>query len=132
MAEYKTEQKKMLFDFLKSNSESSYTIEQIIEALGGGIGKSTVYRLMTKLVEEKKAHKIAGEGRTFLYRVSADDHCKHHLHLQCKDCGKVFHLDEKTSDALLNRVRCVNDFLVSEEDSILLGKCTDCKGQGVI
>lgn len=128
MARYNTEQKKILLDFLSANSGKSYTIEEITSALSGKIGKSTVYRLMTGLVEEKKVHKSAGEGRTFLYRITADEHCRHHLHLQCKDCGKVLHLDEATSDALLMGVRCARDFLVSEEDTVLIGKCADCKG----
>jgi Fe2+ or Zn2+ uptake regulation protein len=127
MAQYRTEQKKILLDFLRTNSGKSFTIEEIISALDGNIGKSTVYRLMTGLVEEKKVHKSAGEGRTFLYRITADEHCKHHLHLQCKDCGKVLHLDEATSDALLDSVRCARDFLVSEEDTVLMGRCSQCK-----
>ena len=130
MAHYNTEQKKILIDFLSENSGRSYTIEEIIASLDGKIGKSTVYRLMTGLVEEKKVHKSAGEGRTFLYRITADEHCKHHLHLQCKDCGKVLHLDEETSDALLNSVKCARDFLVSEEDTVLMGRCAECKGVG--
>ena len=127
MAYYHTEQKKILLDFLRSNSGRSYTIEEITSALDGSVGKSTVYRLMNGLVEEKKVHKSAGEGRTFLYRITADEHCKHHLHLQCKDCGKVLHLDEATSDALLEGVRCARDFLVSEEDTVLMGRCSECK-----
>ncbi len=128
MAQYHTEQKKLLLDFLSTNSGRSYTIEEIISELDGNIGKSTIYRLMTRLVEEKKVHKSAGDGRTFLYRITADEHCKHHLHLQCKDCGRVLHLDEATSDALLDSVRCARDFLVSEEDTVLMGKCAQCKG----
>lgn len=130
MAEYHTEQKKMLLEFLKANSESSYTIDEICTALGGSIGKSTVYRLMTRLVEEKRVHKSAGEGRQFVYRITADEHCKHHLHLQCTDCGRVLHLDESTSDALLDSVREARDFLVSEEDTVLMGKCAGCKIRG--
>lgn len=128
MGRYNTEQKKILLDFLQSNSENSYTIEEIITALGDkGIGKSTVYRLMTQLVEEKKVHKSAGEGRQFLYRITAHEDCRHHLHLQCKDCGKVLHLDRPTSDALLMGVMSAKDFLISEEDTVLMGKCSDCK-----
>lgn len=128
MARYNTEQKKILLDFLAANCERSYTIEEITSSLSGKIGKSTVYRLMTGLVEEKKVHKSAGEGRTFLYRITTDEHCRHHLHLQCKDCGRVLHLDEETSDALLMGVKFARNFLVSEEDTVLIGKCADCKG----
>ena len=130
MAEYNTEQKKILLDFLNANSTKAYTIEEITESLGTGIGKSTVYRLMTKLVEEKRVQKSAGNGRSFVYRALTDEHCKHHLHLQCKDCGQILHLDEATSDALLSSVMSAKDFSVSEEDTILLGKCAGCKMRG--
>lgn len=127
MAEYRTEQKKILIDFLTENSGRSFTIEEIIEELNGAIGKSTIYRLMTRLVDEKKVHKSAGDGRQFLYRITADEHCKHHLHLQCKDCGRVLHLDEATSGALLESVMSARNFLVSEEDTVLMGRCAGCK-----
>lgn len=130
MAEYRTEQKKKLLEFLRSNSGSSYTIEEIYTALDASMGKSTVYRLMTKLVEEKQVHRSAGVGRQFVYRITADEHCKHHLHLQCTDCGRVLHLDEATSGALLDSVREAGDFLVSEEDTVLMGKCVGCKIRG--
>ncbi len=132
MAEYHTEQKKILLDFLKANSENSYTIEEIVAELskkGGTVpGKSTVYRLMTKLVEEKRVRRQAGErGRRFVYRIIGDDHCRYHLHLQCTKCGKVLHLDEKLSSTLLQSVNAANDFSVSEEDTVLMGRCADCK-----
>ncbi len=133
MAEYKTEQKKILLDFLRTNSENSYTIEEIIAELSKSESesvpaKSTVYRLMTKLVEEKKVRRQAGDsGRRFVYRIIADDHCRYHLHLQCTKCGKVLHLDEKLSDTLLESVKVANNFAVSEEDTVLMGKCADCK-----
>ena len=130
--EYQTEQKRILLDFLKSNSENSYTIEEIVDALGkkGGASpaKSTVYRLMTRLVEEKRVRRQAGErGRQFVYRIIADEHCKNHLHLQCTECGKILHLDDKLSDRLLQSVKKSSDFAISEEDTVLMGKCADCK-----
>lgn len=127
MANYHTEQKKLLLDFLRENSGRSYTVEEICAGLGSAVGKSTVYRLMTRLVEEKMVHRTAGEGRQFLYRITADEHCKHHLHLQCTDCGRVLHLDEATSDALLDSVRAAGGFSVSEEDTVLLGRCAGCR-----
>ena len=133
MAEYQTEQKRILLEFLKANSESSFTIEEIAAELaktknGTPPAKSTVYRLMTRLVEEKRVRRQAGErGRQFVYRIIADEHCKNHLHLQCTECGKILHLDDKLSDRLLQSVKKSSDFAISEEDTVLMGKCADCK-----
>ena len=131
MAEYNTEQKKLLLEFLEENHDSAYTIEEITNALkarGASVGKSTVYRLMTRLVEEKRVKRQINDGsRKAIYRITLDSHCHNHLHLQCIKCGKVLHLDEKVSDKLLDTVQRLNDFLVSEEDTVLMGKCADCK-----
>ena len=130
MAEYNTEQKRLLLEFLEENHDSSYTIEEIscaLKARGASVGKSTVYRLMTKLVEEKSVKRQLTEGsRKAIYRITLDAHCHNHLHLQCVKCGKVLHLDEKTSDMLLDTVKKLNDFSVSEEDTVLMGKCAAC------
>lgn len=134
MAEYNTEQKKLLLDFLEKNHDSAYTIEEIANELkssGAGVGKSTVYRLMTRLVEEKRVKRQLADGsRKAIYRIVLDEHCHNHLHLQCITCGKVLHLDEKISDKLLDTVKRLNDFSVSEEDTVLMGKCAVCSAGG--
>ncbi len=133
MSGYNTEQKRVLLEFLERHSENSYAIDEIVEGVKGyagesALGRSTVYRLMTRLVEEKRVQRFANEGsRRFLYRIIADDHCRNHLHLKCLKCGKILHLDRETSDALLERVREVKDFSVSEEDTLLFGNCAACK-----
>jgi Fur family ferric uptake transcriptional regulator len=131
MAEYNTEQKKLLLDFLEKNHDSAYTIEEITNELksrGATVGKSTVYRLMTRLVEEKRVKRQLSDGsRKAIYRITLDSHCHNHLHLQCIKCGKVLHLDEEVSDKLLDTVKQINNFSVSEEDTVLMGKCADCK-----
>lgn len=134
MAEYNTEQKKLLLEFLEENRDNAYTIEEISQALkeqGASVGKSTVYRLMTRLVEENRVKRQAlANSRRAIYRIVLDTHCHNHLHLQCTTCGKVLHLDEKTSDELLNTVKSLNDFSVSEEDTVLLGRCANCSSGG--
>ena len=127
MAEYNTEQKKLLLDFLEKNHDSAYTIEEIsteLKAKGASVGKSTVYRLMTRLVEEKRVKRqLASGSRKAIYRIVLDEHCHNHLHLQCTECGKVLHLDEKISDELLDTVKKLNAFAISEEDTVLMGRC---------
>ena len=134
MAEYNTEQKKLLLEFLEENHDSAYTIEEISNALkakGASVGKSTVYRLMTKLVEEKRVKRqLASDSRKAIYRIVLDEHCHNHLHLQCTECGKVLHLDEKISDELLDTVKKLNAFAISEEDTVLMGRCATCSYGG--
>ena len=130
MASYNTEQKKILINFLKNNSDSAYTVEEIVDMLEGRLAKSTVYRLIVKLAEEGCVKRMTrGTGRTFVYQMIAGEHCHSHLHLRCTDCGKVIHMRESVSHELLSAIKQENDFCVSEKETVILGKCAVCGGK---
>ena len=132
MAEYNTEQKKILSSFLRENCETAYTMEDIISELSRIYGekapaKSTVYRLMTHLVDEGQVKRLVkGHGRKFIYQSVKDEDCRCHLHMKCITCGRLYHLDEVLSDELLSRVQSSCGFFVSEAETVLLGKCVSC------
>jgi Fur family ferric uptake transcriptional regulator len=132
MAQYATEQKKMLVDFLREHHESSFSVDQIVLEMKKNDAQkvpatSTVYRLITKLVEEGTVKRfVRGHSRQFLYQIVDRDHCRSHLHLRCMDCGKLIHLNEKLSDELLDVIRSTSDFSVNEEETVLVGACSDC------
>ena len=88
MAQYATEQKKILIDFLREHRESAFSVEEIVTELQRTDGEkvpatSTVYRLITKLVEEGAVKRfVRGHSRQFLYQIVEDEHCRSHLHLR--------------------------------------------------
>ncbi len=133
MAEYVTEQKKILKKLLEENCDSAYTIEELIDKMrisadGHVPGKSTVYRLMTKLVAEGTVKRfVRGNSRKFVYQIVMGEHCDCHLHLKCMGCGRLIHLDESVSDELLDKVKSISDFSVNEEATVLFGSCAECK-----
>lgn len=135
MAEYATEQKKILLDFLTKNSQQAFSVDELSEGMrksyGDEIpGTSTIYRLMAKLVEEGTVRRfVKGHSRRFVYQIVGGKHCRSHLHLKCMECGKLLHLDERVSDALLNQIRANNDFSVNEEETVLFGECSACAHQ---
>lgn len=132
MAEYATEQKKRLIDFLREHHEDSFTVDEIVCEMKKSCGErvpatSTVYRLITKLVEEGMVRRfVKGHSRQFLYQIVDREHCRTHLHLRCTDCGKLFHLNEQLSDELLCVIRSTSHFSVNEEETVLLGACEAC------
>ena len=132
MAEYATEQKRILQQFLRSHAETAYTVEELVrsirESFGENVlGKSTVYRLITKMTEEGTVKRfVRGHSRQFVYQAVAGEDCHTHLHLKCMGCGKLIHLDEKISDDLLGKVRACSDFAVDEEETVLFGACAAC------
>ena len=132
MAQYATEQKKYLIDFLREHREESFTVEEIVCGLQKTDAQkvpatSTVYRLITKLVEEGSVKRfVKGHSRQFLYQIVDREHCRSHLHLRCMDCGKLIHLNEKISEDLLQAIRSTSDFSVDEEETVLMGACATC------
>ena len=137
MAQYATEQKKILMDFLRAHREEAFSVEALIEGMraeqGAGAipATSTVYRLITKLVEEGEVRRfVKGHSRHFVYQIVDGEHCHAHLHLRCTDCGRLLHLDESVSEEILRSVMRESSFAVSEGDTVLLGRCRCCRGEG--
>lgn len=123
--EYNTHQKKLLANFLKLNCDRAYTIEEISNEIP--VGKSTIYRLISKFVENGIVKRFPGEtGRTFLYQYISCEHCSAHLHMKCINCGKILHMDDSVSDNLLSNIMQGNDFSVDRSRTVLLGKCAHC------
>lgn len=128
MKTYNTHQRKALIEFLQSNSEKAFTIEEIVCSMNENeISQSTAYRLMTKLVEEGLVHRsVKGNSRSFLYQFINNEKCEGHLHIKCTDCGKVYHLDHDVSALIQNDIKKNTAFEI-DSHTVLLGKCGTCK-----
>ena len=81
MAHYQTEQRKMLLAFLKAHSDQAYTIDELWEAMKEEQsleivpGKSTIYRMMPGLVEERLVRRfVKGNSRSFVYQMICGEH----------------------------------------------------------
>lgn len=133
MAEYVTEQKKILQRILEENKDRAYTVDELVDIMKeshgeDAPGKSTVYRLITHLTEEGRVKKFSRpDTRKAAYQIIMGEHCDSHLHLKCLDCGKLIHLDDEVSDKLLSAVMSNSNFSVNEEATVLFGKCGSCK-----
>ena len=133
MSSYNTEQKKLLEEFMEKNHDRSFTIDEIIEGLCAMRGeseipgRSTVYRLISRLAAEGKVRKfVKADSRKASYQLVMGHHCDCHLHLKCTDCGKLFHMDDEISEELVRRISRVSNFSVSEEATVLFGTCALC------
>ena len=126
---YKTGKREKILDLLSANAAVSYTLEEICEQiLDDASGKSTVYRIVSELVAGGCLRRISdGRTRRCTYQYIGSPECHNHLHLKCKGCGKLIHLDEEVSHALESSVLAVGGFEL-EEGTLLFGTCLDCKG----
>ncbi len=128
MKSYQTQQKKLLIDFLKKNSNNPLTIEEIAVGLQGesSPGKSTVYRLVNRLVEEGVVRRFPkGNSRHFVYQLLDCKGCADHMHCRCVTCGKLFHMDHKTSENM-QQLLMSSGFSIDPQKTTLMGICKGC------
>lgn len=128
---YNTEKRTKLLDFLKRNSGQAFSAEQICNGiLDGGSGKSTVYRLISQLVDDGCVRRISdAKTRSVTYQYIGMGRCREHLHLKCKDCGILIHLDDVTSHILEKRILKSEGFTL-DEGALIYGRCEACAGGG--
>lgn len=128
---YNTGKKQQITDFLAHNSHSAFTLVEITQRVApDGKGKSTVYRLVSELVDEAVVKRISdGKTRHCSYQYIGNGECKSHLHLKCRDCGKLIHLDKSISDTFTDALEKSDGFTL-EYGCMLFGKCEKCKEYG--
>lgn len=128
MKTYETASRRALIDFMKNNSQKQFTADEIARELSAFAGKSTVYRLLSKLCEEGELRRLprTGERGTF-YQAIPDDKCLGHLHMKCLGCGLLVHLGEDESRRILALAHC-RDFTVDTKKTMIYGRCAACEG----
>ena len=125
---YNTEKKADILALFAKDGAGAYSAEDICSAiLKDGKGKSTVYRIISKLVDDGILTRISdAKTRHVTYQYVHSGTCAEHLHLKCKDCGKLIHLDHKTSDSLGSKILKDLGFTI-DDGALLYGRCESCK-----
>ena len=126
MKTYDTEQRRTLLAVLEENPDRFFSAAEL-EKMCDKLNPSTVYRILGRLVDEGKAERSASsDGRQFVYRYTAASGCAEHLHLKCKKCGQIVHLEDREAEELLTALMKKCDFTIDEAQSLLVGVCSDC------
>ena len=134
---YQTPARRALLELFSVNPDRHFTAEQVCHRLCGAdggsapIGKSTVYRQLTRLSDQKLLrrfeHTDSDGAVVHVYQYSADTHCDRHFHLKCRLCGRIQHLECDMTAELLSHIRAHHLFSVDCGSSVLLGLCAACE-----
>lgn len=134
MAEYETKQRRILLDYLNTHPDRGFSVEELFDRLSSEHaadivpGKSTIYRLIARLVSEGLVKRFAGDqGRQFVYQIVACSACDAHLHLKCIRCGSLYHMDHAASEQIMREVLKESEFALDEKETVLFGVCKGCK-----
>lgn len=128
---YSTKQRKELLAYLSEHADEQLSVRQIASALSpGGISLSAVYRNLALLEKTGVVKRCTKEGsREVYYRYVDIKRCGGHLHLCCKQCGLIIHLDDGDTERLLEGIARREGFNVHRADTILYGLCKQCEAR---
>lgn len=128
---YNTEQRNLLLSFLRKNPDTMFSAKQIESELQNkNISRSAVYRNLAELENDGKIKRCSKSGsREVYYQFFDTQLCKNHIHLSCKKCGKIFHMENSVADSLVNNVEQFNGFEINKEETTLYGICRECNNK---
>ena len=125
---YNTQREKEILNLLSKEKHRAFSVEEICEKVLTDGGKSTVYRIISKLTEKGVLKKICDtKTRRVTYQYLGEKSCCEHLHLKCKNCDRLIHLDKSSSETIMNLVKNSDSFALDPTE-ILSGICRTCKG----
>lgn len=133
--EYNTEQKRLIIDFLKEHSDRHFTATEIADSVcnGSNMGKSTVYRHMSKLFQQGVVRRFeVSDSKSFVYQYAgAKENCNDHYHLKCVKCGRLIHMECVKLDEVRDHIMNEHNFIIGCDRSIIYGRCRDCSKVGL-
>lgn len=127
---YRTKQRELIAAFFKENTDRQFSINEISDRFSESIGKSTVYREISRLADDGFIRKYPDSAGGFLYQYSGR-HCHEHFHLRCVSCGKIVHLDCHMMNGICAHINDEHDFEIDMSRTVLYGLCGDCKGENI-
>ncbi|MCR4673795.1 MAG: transcriptional repressor [Lachnospiraceae bacterium] len=132
-SKYKTKQKDILVEYLKSASGNHITASDVCEyfkSQGAPIGQSTVYRRLESLVDEGVINKYIIDGNSpacfeYVGECKSDEvhvcfHCK------CEKCGKLIHLHCDEVEEMQAHLYKEHKFRMDPRRTVFYGLCEEC------
>ena len=124
---YKTKQKDIILDIIKKQKHE-FTIKDIYRSIKDKVGLTTIYRLVDKLVEEKRLNKTISSDNITYYQYLEECNEENHFYLKCDKCGNLTHVDCDCIEELTNHIFKDHKFKPSKDHIIIEGICNKCIG----
>lgn len=129
--EYRTKSRDDIMAYVEQNKEKRFSASDVYAHLrekGNKVNLTTVYRNLEKMTEAGQLLRLgyAKDGSALYQYLLPNSSCYEHLHIQCSNCGKVFHLDDEFM-SLIEEYFQKHDFSLIAQESVLIGICSECR-----
>lgn len=130
--DYRTQYRSWILNYFEKHGDDMIPASEVFSEMrkeGLSINQATVYRNLDRLEENGKirGHKLNRKEEKFYQYLEPGHDCSHHLHLYCKRCGKVIHLDCSFMNEIEDHLMKEHGFLLDCSDSVLVGLCETCR-----
>ena len=129
--EYVTHGSLLIKEILKTAGAShlsAQAVYTIAKQKGERIGRTTVYRHLTRLAEKGEIRRITVNGVACY--APLDLVCDGHYHLVCTLCGALSHLACPKTEELIAHVGREHGFRINPAETTLYGLCAACLRRG--
>ena len=132
LPKYNTRQRQVLLNYLGVHPDELMSVQEISEALEPKrVSLSSVYRNLTELEAEGKVLRVSkGGARQTYYQYIAAEECRGCLHLNCRVCGKTFHMHAEGAEQLVAAIAQNEGFVLDKRNTVLYGVCRGCQESG--
>lgn len=127
---YQTKQQEAVAALFCKRATECLTAEEAYEALtsqGMDVGKTTVYRAITKLCASGVLRRYAPHERATAASYQHNPCAESHLHIRCVHCGAMEHLHCDEVEAFAAHLTDHHGFTLDEGQTILYGLCSACQ-----
>ncbi len=110
-----------------SDSDTALSHSDIQVKLDGLCNRVTIYRVLERLEEEGKIHKIVNVDGVVNFAICkgcTDVHQHNHLHFNCEKCKSVICLEK-----VVPEIRLPKNFSVNQFNFVVSGICDKCSGK---
>ena len=130
--QYTTKSKTQILEYVKNRHDKRFTAQEVHDHLSAEdlkINLATVYRNLDRLADEGLLlrYKSMDMSSTAYQYVEQDQDCHNHLHLQCKDCGRIIHLECDFMHEIEEHLQAHHGFSIACKESVIVGLCADCQ-----
>ena len=129
---YNTAGREKLMAYLSANAtdtpQSAETIWAGLAARGDAPGYSSVYRLLSQLVQQGQVRRLRAPApaKGYLFQFSAAHACHAHFHLHCLRCGAVTHLECGCGEEIAAHLLREHGFATDCGRTVFYGTCAAC------
>lgn len=132
---YHSRYRDWILEFFQENKDRRISAGEIFRAqekAGLGANRTTVYRNLERLCTEGLiAFYRPKDSEEKYYQFCRDDHsCENHLHLYCRNCGAVIHLDCAFMEEIREHLLKDHGYELDCRESALVGLCPVCRKKG--